>query len=55
MTRRRGLTLKLRDLGVPHEALSTLAEDALGDFSVYTNPKPISSPSQVQELLEMAW
>ena len=55
MNRRMGLPLKLRDLGVPREALSTLAEDALGDFSVYTNPKPISSPSQVQELLEMAW
>jgi alcohol dehydrogenase len=55
MNRRMGLPLRLRDLGVPREALEILAEDALGDFSVYTNPKPITSPSQVMELLEMAW
>ncbi len=55
MNRRMGLPLRLRDLGVPHEALSALAEDTLGDYSVYTNPKPITSASQVLELLEMAW
>jgi len=55
MNRSMGLPLKLRDLGIPRDALSALAEDALGDYSVYTNPKPISSASQVLELLEMAW
>lgn len=55
MNRKMGLPLRLRDLGVPRDALSLLAEDALGDYSVYTNPKPIRSASQVLEVLEMAW
>jgi alcohol dehydrogenase class IV len=55
MNRRMGLPLRLRDLGVPRDALGLLAEDALGDYSVYTNPKPIHSSSQVLEVLEMAW
>lgn len=55
LNRKMGLPLRLRDLGVPRDALSLLAEDALGDYSVYTNPKPIHSASQVLEVLEMAW
>jgi len=55
MNRKMGLPLRLRDLGVPRDGLSLLAEDALGDYSVYTNPKPIRSAAQVLEVLEMAW
>jgi maleylacetate reductase len=55
MNRKMGLPLRLRDLGVPRDALSLLAEDALGDYSVYTNPKPIRSASQVLEVLKLAW
>jgi alcohol dehydrogenase len=55
MNRKMGLPLRLRDLGVPRDGLQLLAEDALGDYSVYTNPKPIHSASQVFEVLEMAW
>lgn len=55
MNRKMGLPLRLRDLGVPWDGLKLLAEDALGDYSVYTNPKPIHSSSQVLEVLEMAW
>lgn len=55
MNHRMGLPLRLRDLGIPRDGLPPLAEDALGDYSVYTNPKPITSASQVLEVLEMAW
>ncbi|MBI3001410.1 MAG: iron-containing alcohol dehydrogenase [Deltaproteobacteria bacterium] len=55
LNRKMGLPLRLRELGVPRDGLSLLAEDALGDYSVYTNPKPIRSASQVLEVLEMAW
>ncbi|MBI2087903.1 MAG: iron-containing alcohol dehydrogenase [Deltaproteobacteria bacterium] len=55
MNRTMGLPLRLRDLGIPRDGLPLLAEDALGDYSVYTNPKPITSASQVLEVLEMAW
>ncbi|MBI3078848.1 MAG: iron-containing alcohol dehydrogenase, partial [Deltaproteobacteria bacterium] len=55
MSRRMGLPRRLRELGIPREMLPLMAEDALGDFSVYTNPKPITSASQVHEVLEAAW
>ena len=55
MNQRMGLPLRLRELQVPRDGLTLLAEDALRDFSVYTNPKPIHSSSQVLEVLEMAW
>lgn len=55
MNKTMGLPLRLRDLGIPRNSLTSLAEDALGDFSVYTNPKPIQSASQVLEVLEMAY
>ena len=55
MNRRMGLPLKLRELGVPREGLKQLAVDALNDYSIHTNPKPISVAGQVLEVLEQAW
>ncbi|HWO41837.1 MAG TPA: iron-containing alcohol dehydrogenase [Candidatus Eisenbacteria bacterium] len=55
MNRRMGLPLKLRELGVPRDGLRQLATDALADYSMYTNPKPVHAAEQVLELLEQAW
>jgi alcohol dehydrogenase class IV len=55
MNRRMGLPLKLRELGVPHDGLGRLAADALADYSIHTNPKPVLSAAQVMEVLEAAW
>jgi alcohol dehydrogenase class IV len=55
MNARMGLPLKLRDLGVPREGLRQLAIDALGDYSIHTNPRPVSAAEQVLEVLEQAW
>jgi len=55
MNRRMGLPLKLRELGVPHDGLEQLAIDALGDYSIHTNPKPVRTAEQVLEVLERAW
>ena len=55
MNQRMGLPLRLRELGVPREGLRQLARDALGDYSVYTNPKPVTAAEQVLEVLEQAW
>jgi maleylacetate reductase len=55
MNRRMGLPLKLRDLDVPREGLKQLAIDALDDYSIHTNPKPVRAAEQVLEVLEMAW
>jgi alcohol dehydrogenase class IV len=55
MNKRMGLPLKLRELGVPRDGLRQLAIDALDDYSIHTNPKPVSSAEQVLEVLEQAW
>jgi alcohol dehydrogenase class IV len=55
MNQRMGLPLKLRDLGVPRNGLQQLAVDALDDYSIHTNPKPVTAAEQVFEVLEQAW
>ncbi|MGH7824530.1 MAG: iron-containing alcohol dehydrogenase family protein [Candidatus Binatia bacterium] len=55
MNQRMGLPLKLRDLGVPRDGLKQLAIDALDDYSINTNPKPVHAAEQVLEVLELAW
>jgi alcohol dehydrogenase class IV len=55
MNQRMGLPLKLRDLGVPRAGLKQLAIDALDDYSIQTNPKPVRTAEQVLEVLELAW
>jgi alcohol dehydrogenase class IV len=55
MNRRMGLPLKLGELGVPRDGLDQLAVDALADYSIHTNPKPVHSAAQVLEVLESAW
>jgi alcohol dehydrogenase class IV len=55
MNRRMGLPLKLRDLGVPRDGLKQLAIDALDDYSIHTNPKPVTAADQVLAVLEQAW
>jgi maleylacetate reductase len=55
MNQRMGLPLKLRNLGVPRDGLKQLASDALADYSIHTNPKPVNAAAQVLEVLEQAW
>ena len=46
---------RLRDAKVPRDLLPRIAEEAMHDLWVKTNPRPISGPSVVLELLEAAW
>jgi alcohol dehydrogenase class IV len=55
MNQRMGLPLKLRELGVPRDGLKQLAIDALADYSIHTNPKPVRNSEQVLGILELAW
>jgi alcohol dehydrogenase class IV len=48
------LPTRLRDVGVPEDALRLLAETALGDAAIFTNPRP-ASVDEVIELLRAAW
>jgi alcohol dehydrogenase class IV len=55
MNHKMGLPLRLRELGVPRAGLRQLASDALNDYSIHTNPKPVTAAEQVLEVLEQAW
>ncbi len=48
------LPARLRDVGVPEDALPALAEATLGDAAIFTNPRPITFDDAL-ELLQAAW
>lgn len=47
--------LSLRDVGVPKEALPSIAEHAVKDFLLTSNPRPVNSASDLMEVLTAAW
>ncbi len=49
-----GLPTRLRDVGVPEDALSSIAETALGDAAIFTNPRPVTVDELI-EVLRAAW
>jgi len=50
-----GLPSRLRDVGVKPEQLDTIAEHAMHDRWVHTNPRKIDGPPTVRMLLDAAW
>lgn len=50
-----GQPTTLRAVGVKREQLPKIAEAAMGNLWVRTNPQPIKSPDDVMKLLEAAW
>jgi maleylacetate reductase len=50
-----GLPARLRDAGVSHAVLGKVAEAALHDPMLATNPRPIRSLDIVEDLLRKAW
>ena len=49
------LPSRLRDVGVKAEQLNTIAEGAMHDRWVHTNPRKIDGPATVRMLLDAAW
>jgi alcohol dehydrogenase class IV len=49
------LPRRLRDVGVPHEALPKIAGHAMGDWFLRGNPRPVRDAAEVQQVLENAW
>lgn len=49
------LPYRLRDVGIKREHLDVIARDAMHNLLVRNNPRPIESPAQVREILDMAW
>lgn len=50
-----GQPTRLRDVGVREDQLDRIAEGAMENHMVRTNPRPITAPAQIREILEMAW
>lgn len=50
-----GLPTRIGSLGIDRERLAVIAEKALANPWVRTNPRPIERASQVLEILESAW
>jgi maleylacetate reductase len=49
------LPQRLRDVGVRREEFSAIAEKVLHDFAIRGNPRPVTAPAQVMEILDLAW
>ncbi len=45
----------LRDVGLKQDQLDDIARKSMHDRYIHTNPRPITSPKQVREILDMAW
>jgi maleylacetate reductase len=52
---RLGLPTRLRDAGVSEKAIPAVAEAALHDPLLTSNPRPITTLTEVMELLKQAW
>ncbi len=45
----------LRDVGVTLDQLDDIANKAMHDRWIHTNPRKITAPAQIREILDMAW
>jgi len=50
-----GISRRLRDVGVPLAALSEIASQAMGDWFLRGNPRPVRDVSELRQVLEAAW
>jgi alcohol dehydrogenase class IV len=55
LSRRLGLPTRISELGVGRERLAVIAEKAMGNPFVRSNPRPIQTPAETLEILERAW
>jgi alcohol dehydrogenase class IV len=50
-----GLPSRLREVGVTMDQFDAIAAGSVGNVFVSQNPRPISEPAQIREILEKAW
>ena len=50
-----GLPVRLRDVGVPGESIPAIAEDALTDFGLHRNVRPVNGAEELEAVLRSAW
>ena len=49
------LPRRLRDVGIPADALATIATRAMDDWFLRGNPRPVREPAELQQVLDQAW
>jgi alcohol dehydrogenase class IV len=55
LLRRIGMPTRLRDLGVPQTDLAAIADDAMHDYFLRGNPRPVRDPAELRALLSEVW
>ena len=50
-----GMPTRLREVGVPADGIGQIAEDALTDFGLHRNVRPVQNAGELAALLETAW
>ena len=50
-----GLPVRLRDVGAPAEGIPSIAEDALTDFGLHRNVRPVNGVAELEAVLRAAW
>jgi maleylacetate reductase len=50
-----GQPARLRDVGVRQEHYDAIAAGAMQNVFVRSNPRPVTSPDQIREILDLAW
>jgi maleylacetate reductase len=49
------LPRRLREVGIRREDFPTIAEKVMHDFTIRSNPRPVTVPGEVIDILELAW
>lgn len=50
-----GIPRRLRDVGVPRNALPQIAEESMGDWFLRGNPRQVHTASELEDILQQAW
>ena len=50
-----GVPTRLGERGVARESLALVAERVMGEKGLYVNPRRVSGPHEIRQLLEAAW
>jgi alcohol dehydrogenase class IV len=50
-----GVARRLRDVGIAREGLAEIADNAIGDWFLRGNPRPVRSEAELLQVLEQAW
>ena len=50
-----GLPVRLRDVGVPADGIPQIAQDAMTDFGLHRNVRPVNAAEELEAVLRTAW